>query len=371
ADHTPSHKSVVYFSAEVSAAGKEFPPPAAEGETPGETIPAPLDWPEERPLDDWGGNSSPAEDNLEEKTEPGLNPPASVVLSAALESAKSGHPVFPVCWIGEAGVCAAHGRGCTDPGKKPLTPHGTTDATTDAAQIRAWWMKWPLANIGMRPDGLIVLDADRKSGGLQAFRELRDVYELPETKTSETQSGGNHYLFRPPAGFDLARVKSKNDCAGPMRGIDLRVDSRGYIVIPPSKGLKGFYTWADETTEIAELPRELAEFLAAISAASKDSQAGGKVGLTRMHVERPEGSIPIPDQSRYVRSIPPSGESRHTRIFKIALALRLQRAASREAIERVMRYHAARFETPLEDAHYIAKTARAICAIFPPSALAA
>ena len=34
-------------------------------------------------------------------------------------------------------------------GKKPLTEHGFKDASRDEEAIRAWWDKWPDANIGI------------------------------------------------------------------------------------------------------------------------------------------------------------------------------------------------------------------------------
>ena len=34
-------------------------------------------------------------------------------------------------------------------GKRPLTTNGCKDATRDAAQIKAWWQRWPDANIGI------------------------------------------------------------------------------------------------------------------------------------------------------------------------------------------------------------------------------
>ena len=52
-------------------------------------------------------------------------------LDAALEYARKGIPVFP----------------CNPLDKKPLTSHGFKDATTDEAQIQAWWGRWPNAMV--------------------------------------------------------------------------------------------------------------------------------------------------------------------------------------------------------------------------------
>ena len=45
--------------------------------------------------------------------------------------------------------------------------HGSSEATTDAEQIRAWWAANPHANIGTRPSaaGLYVYDVDPRNGG--------------------------------------------------------------------------------------------------------------------------------------------------------------------------------------------------------------
>jgi len=55
------------------------------------------------------------------------------ILAAALNFARRGIPVFPV----------------SAKSKKPLTLHGFKDATTDEAQVRAWWTKRPKAMIGI------------------------------------------------------------------------------------------------------------------------------------------------------------------------------------------------------------------------------
>ena len=48
--------------------------------------------------------------------------------------------------------------------KAPLTPHGFKDASNDAQTIRAWWARWPKANIGIAcgASGLVVVDVDNK-----------------------------------------------------------------------------------------------------------------------------------------------------------------------------------------------------------------
>ena len=53
-------------------------------------------------------------------------------LQTALMCATEGVPVFPVA-----------------KGGFPLTKGGAKEATTDVAQIKAWWAKWPWAHIGI------------------------------------------------------------------------------------------------------------------------------------------------------------------------------------------------------------------------------
>lgn len=81
------------------------------------------------------------------------------VLRAALGYAAKGYPVFPV------------GKD-----KRPRVKW-KEGATTDAATIRDWWVRWPLAMIGMptgKRSGVVVLDVDRKNGvdGLANLRAI-------------------------------------------------------------------------------------------------------------------------------------------------------------------------------------------------------
>jgi hypothetical protein len=145
-------------------------------------------------------------------------------LDAALGYARGGLPVFP---------CSAK--------KLPVTEHGFKDATTDPAQIREWWTRWPHALIGMptgERTGLAVLDIDMKHG-VNGFRTLAALgyADLPETPAVLTPSGGAHLHFeRPEGGF-------RNTVGAHGRGIGAGLDWRcdgGYVVLPsPGSG----YVW--------------------------------------------------------------------------------------------------------------------------------
>jgi hypothetical protein len=53
-------------------------------------------------------------------------------------------------------VCSCRDPGCGQPAKHPLgalVPHGVKDATTNRAQILAWWTRHPQANIGLAHPG--------------------------------------------------------------------------------------------------------------------------------------------------------------------------------------------------------------------------
>jgi hypothetical protein len=140
-------------------------------------------------------------------------------LAAALAYAARGWHVFPVK---------------TD--KTPRTVHGLKDATTDVAQIRSWWARWPDAGVAIRTgavSGLMVLDVDVDRGGDETLFELeREHGELPLTPRVKTPSGGTHFYFRHPGG----EVPNSTDKIGP--GLDVRGDG-GYVVAPPSEHSSG------------------------------------------------------------------------------------------------------------------------------------
>lgn len=142
------------------------------------------------------------------------------LLRAALAYAERGWPVHP----------------CRAAGKLPLLPRWPERATTDPAQLAAWWRAWPDANVGIATGpaaGLLVLDVDGDPAALLAGRAL------PHTPTQQTGGGGRQYLFR----FLAELAETCTTRAALLPGVDTR-GRGGYIVAPPSVHPSGRrYAW--------------------------------------------------------------------------------------------------------------------------------
>src|SRR5208282_4345965 len=100
---------------------------------------------------------------------------------AALAFAAKGCPVLPVR------------------NKLPLTAHGVHDASTDEAQIRDWWKRWPDAGVAVATGAsshLAVLDVDGLPGAESLAALERKHGALPQTLSARTGGGGRHIVFR-------------------------------------------------------------------------------------------------------------------------------------------------------------------------------
>lgn len=146
--------------------------------------------------------------------------------------------IFPLHHIVD-GKCSCNRPDCQSPGKHPRTYKGVLDATTDPKQLFKWWSEWPKANVGVatgKGSGIVVLDLDVKSDGLEHWADLRDMNGQVETLTSITGSGGAHWIF-------VAPQDGLRSTVGQIaRGIDTRAEG-GYIVAPPSNHVQGQYQW--------------------------------------------------------------------------------------------------------------------------------
>lgn len=187
----------------------------------------------------------------------GENP--SERLEAALAYAARGWPVLPLHTPAPGGACSCSRSTCSSAGKHPRITTGTDHATAsvDAEQIRAWWDRWPEANVGIvtgARGGLVVLDRDPRNGGDDSIRQLeREHGELPPTAVSLTGGGGTHSLFVHPGG-DI-RIKAI------APGLDIKADG-GLIVAPPSRHASGRrYEWElsshPDDVPVATLPNWL------------------------------------------------------------------------------------------------------------------
>lgn len=145
----------------------------------------------------------------------------SLLLDAALAYAKAGWFVIPL--EGKRAV---------------LTGHGKDDASRDEAVVRAWWTRWPEANVGgvmgmPTPDGqegfLVAVDVDPRNGGWESFDHLEaNGCSFPETR--EHDSGGE---YEGAFGRHLFYVHDAPLPDGAIAdGIDIK--GSGYVVLPPS-----------------------------------------------------------------------------------------------------------------------------------------
>jgi hypothetical protein len=181
----------------------------------------------------------------------------SALGQAALNYARHHWPVFP----------------CEPRGKRPLCKHGLKDATTDGERIRAWWRKWPDANVGFPTGERVVLDIDGPAGEA-ALAELEAKRgKLPATLTARTgREGGKHLYFAANA----AKVGNSAGKLGP------HLDTRGlggYVILPPSIHASGKrYEWLDVHLKPAPLPTWFAALLAEPARTQAEAKsADGKI----------------------------------------------------------------------------------------------
>ena len=157
----------------------------------------------------------------------------------AVEFAEDGLAVFPCHSVDSAGRCSCGKGDCgRSAGKHPRIAHGLKDASKNVATVKAWWAKWPDANIGLPTgsiNGLVVVDVD----GADGEASLQALPPLPETREASTgrEDGGRHKYFA-YTGSDI-----RNDTGRRLgKGIDVRGDG-GYVIAPPSPPLTSENGW--------------------------------------------------------------------------------------------------------------------------------
>lgn len=152
------------------------------------------------------------------------------ILRAALEYVEDGWRVFP----------------CRPWDKKPLTPNGFQDATSDPDRVVKWWRTWPDANVAT-PTGagsVDVLDVDvrRDGDGWDSFETLRTRGRLAGARALVMTPCGGLHLHFPGSSQSCSRLREQF--------IDFKATG-GYVLLPPSQVVtptyRGVYSWLDRT----------------------------------------------------------------------------------------------------------------------------
>lgn len=185
----------------------------------------------------------------------------TTMLAAALQYAARGWPVFPCCPREKRPLVSGEST-------KGAKDGGLYLATTDEAQIRTWWGKWPKAMIGV-PTGPLsgnVIDLDlgdpRVITGAEYLARLNaHVGGIPATAITETGSGGYHIWLKAdpdaPVGNGANVVpalyippEEGATTASGKKAKGAQIDTRGeggYVIVAPSVRNDGSaYSWCPE-----------------------------------------------------------------------------------------------------------------------------
>lgn len=152
-------------------------------------------------------------------------------LAAALACAANGWAVFPQ-HTPRNGKCSCGNPKCNDVGKHPRIKDQYNAASRDESVIRAWWAKWPDANIGIatgaKSNGGYCLDFD-VGGYFDAWRKA--VGPLADTLPREERDGRAHVYLRADASLK-SDVLAYADEAGEEKAIELRADKAAITASP-------------------------------------------------------------------------------------------------------------------------------------------
>ena len=118
--------------------------------------------------------------------------------------------------------------------KKPLLYKWKSYIHTPAteAQIRGWWAKWPLANIGgiCGPvSGRVVIDVDPRNGGVHAGHKHTPVEAV-------TGGAGWHFVYKWPTQGPAKKLPK-------LPGVDIIGEGKYVILAPSTHPSGGTYAW--------------------------------------------------------------------------------------------------------------------------------
>jgi hypothetical protein len=186
------------------------------------------------------------------------------------EPPKPDTPVFD-CGLGAAMLLADIGFRVFPlvPGKKLPTSKGWQQwASNDGDFLALHWPTDQAYNVGIATGEHVVLDADKKKGGVESYEKLKREGKLPHTLTVQTAGGGVHPIYKAPPGVEIRnRVSYRRkdgtyfEVIAGAPGIDIR--GIGGLIVGAGSTVDGVRYKIIDPSPIADLPAEIAAELVA------------------------------------------------------------------------------------------------------------
>jgi hypothetical protein len=187
--------------------------------------------------------------------------PDSSVRDAAVRYAESGcdlvvlHGVWVPHALQIACTCRPPVWDCPQKGAHPRWKDWLIHDGRDAANVRAWFDRYPCSNVGIKTaadDRLVVLEVDATRCGLENLQRLEaELGTIPPTLVARASTNLIHYYYR--VAEDAPLPRNSKDLIAP--GISVHGDGGGFAIAPPSCDAHGLWAWdRDGTTTIAEAP---------------------------------------------------------------------------------------------------------------------
>ena len=201
-------------------------------------------------------------------------------------------------------------------GKLPAIKDYPNRATRDPAQLRKWFLTHPNRNLGISTtrfgddEALVVIDVDvkKEKHGDQSLLALElQGFEIPDTLTNRTPTGGSHLVLRCPGA-----LRQGADVLG--SGLDIR--SRGGYIVAPGSQIDGrFYAQVNGHSALAEAPAWL---VARLGADPGRVCAPGPVDSRVDPLRAADRAV------AYLRTAPPAleGQGGDTQTYKVAAHLK-------------------------------------------------
>lgn len=174
---------------------------------------------------------------------------------------------------------------CRTPGKHPRLSNWEAQASNDPGQIKAWWHKWPTANICFPPgiNGFVTFDLDSYK---DIYGDDGDLFTQADkdTVTQISGGGGEHLVFQMPVGKAYTNA---NNTLPP--GIDIRGFGGQQLVEPSLHPSGNLYQWELGYSILERTPKPLPAALEAIlDAAHQNSTPAALASFTTITTERPD-----------------------------------------------------------------------------------